>query len=466
MSEIDILAREISAPLADSDMEILAELWGTIRRHRPDNLLRASYYDGKRAVKQLGTIIPPMYHRLGAVLGWSAKAVDLLGRRCRVESFVWPDGDVDEVGVSAIWESNNLAALLRQAFVSSLIYGTSFLVTDRRDGQPVIRVKDALSATARINNDTGRTDAALTIQQFAENVPTRFALHLPGRTVTCVHVDGDWSVSEVQHDLGVPVEPLVYKPLPGREYGYSRITPVTMGLQDLATRAMIRSEAQGDVYAFPQMFLLGADSSIFKDASGNTLPSWRVALGRYFGIPDDDEATNPRVDVKQFQSPSQQPHMDQLQTYAELFSGETSIPVTSLGVSSEKANPTSAESYLASREDLISEAEGATDEWAPGLRRSMATALQIRHGLDAPRDEWMTVGPKFRSPVYTSRAAMADAGSKQIAAIPWLAETEVGLELAGLTDQQIKRALGERRRVRSDGILRALGVGDDAGTVG
>lgn len=458
MSELDVHAREIGAPLSDVDQEVLAELWGTVSRHRPDNLLRASYYDGKHAVRQLGTLIPPMYYRLGSVLGWAAKAVDLLGRRCRVESFVWPDGDPGEIGLPQIWERNNLSALLRQAFVSSLIYGPSFLVTDRLDGEPVIRVKNALSATARINHDTGRTDAALTIQQFANDVPTRFALHLPNRTVTCVNDGGVWDVTEVRHDLGVPVEPLVYKPLPGREYGYSRITPIVMGIQNLAARAVVRSEAQGDVYAFPQMFLLGADSSIFKDAAGNTKPAWQVALGRFFAVPDDDEASNPRADVKQFQAPSQQPHMDQLRTYAELFSGETSIPITSLGVSSEKANPTSAESYLASREDLISEAEGATDEWAPALVRSALTALQIRHGLDAPRGEWHSVAPKFRPAVYTSRAAMADAGSKQVAAVPWLADTEIGLELLGLSEQQVQRALSERRRTRSSDILSALGV--------
>jgi hypothetical protein len=43
-------------------------------------------------------------------------------------------------------------------------------------------------------------------------------------------------------------------------------------------------------------------------------------------------------------------------------------------------------------------------------------------------------------------SAQADAGMKLIAAAPWLAETEVGLEALGLSQQQIDRAMSEKRR--------------------
>jgi hypothetical protein len=35
-----------------------------------------------------GGIVPEQYYRLGLVLGWSAKAVDALGRRCNLASMV------------------------------------------------------------------------------------------------------------------------------------------------------------------------------------------------------------------------------------------------------------------------------------------------------------------------------------------------------------------------------------------
>src|SRR5690606_32930065 len=97
----------------------------------------------------------------------------------------------------------------------------------------------------------------------------------------------------------------------------------------------------------------------------------------------------------------------------QLFSGETSIPLTSLGVS-DQSNPTSADSYIASREDLIAEAEGATDDWTGGLKRAFLRNLAIQNGLNEIPDSWRTIAPRWRSPVYLSRAAQADAGSKQL----------------------------------------------------
>jgi hypothetical protein len=55
-----------------------------------------------------------------------------------------------------------------------------------------------------------------------------------------------------------------------------------------------------------------------------------------------------------------------------------------------------------------------------------------------------------------SRAAQADAGLKQIQAVPWLAETEVGLELLGLDEQQIQLAMSAKRRIGGSAALRAI----------
>jgi hypothetical protein len=56
-----------------------------------------------------------------------------------------------------------------------------------------------------------------------------------------------------------------------------------------------------------------------------------------------------------------------------------------------------------------------------------------------------SIEPRWRNPRFLSRAAEADAGMKTLTAMPWLAETEVGLELLGLDEQQIVRAMAERR---------------------
>lgn len=452
--------------LSDDEQAALGRLIEQLDAKQRRNLLRAAYYDGKRAIRQVGTVIPPQYYRLGIVLGWSAKAVDTLADRCNLERFAWPDGDLGSLGYQDVFSANDLGAEVAAGLVSSLIHGVVFVITtrgDEQEGEPkaLIHFKDALNATGEWNARTRRLDNLLSITgRDDEGKPTSLALYLDGVTITGEKDQGKWTAERQEHPWGVPVEPLVYKPRVGRPFGSSRISRAVMSLHDQALRTVIRMEGHADVYSFPEMWLLGADEAIFKNADGTQKQSWQVMLGRIKGIPDDENATNTRADVKQFSAASPQPHIDQLKQQAMLFSGETSIPLTSLGVS-DMSNPTSAESYIASREDLIALAEKATEDWfGPRLSRALRRALAIQNGREDVPAAWGTISPKWRSPVHLSRAAAADAGAKQIATIPWLAETEVGLELLGLDDQQIRRALGDRRRAAGRALVAALGDAD------
>jgi hypothetical protein len=458
---VNLAARKIVLPgISDEANETLARLLAQLEAKTTRNLLRASYYDGKRAIRQVGTIIPPHYYRLGVVLGWSAKAVDILARRCNLDGFFWPDGDLGSLGYREVFEANQLGSEISSGLISSLIHGVSFVVTTRGDadaGEPpaLIHVRDALNATGEWNPRTRRLDNLLSVTGRDDQGPTSLALYLDGTTIVAERDRGVWSAEVQEHPWGVPAEPLVYKPRVGREFGTSRISRAVMSLHDQALRTVIRMEGHADVYSFPEMWLLGADQSIFSNADGSLKPSWQVMLGRIKAIPDDDEQVNPRADVKQFSASSPQPHIDQLKQQAQLFSGETSIPLTSLGVS-DMSNPTSADSYIASREDLIAEAEGATDDWTPPLRRALLRALAMVNGTDTVPKEWTSLDAKWRSPLYLSRAAQADAGLKQLTAVPWLADTEIGLELLGLDEQQVRRAMADRRRNAGSGVLEVL----------
>jgi hypothetical protein len=445
--------------LSDDDNATLNRLLRQLNAKTTRNVLRASYYDGKRAIRQVGTVIPPVYYKLALVLGWSAKAVDILARRCNLDGFVWPDGELDGLGYDDLAESNLLTGEVSSALVSSLIHGVAFLVNTRGGGDEpgsLLHVRDALSATGEWNPRRRRLDNLLSVlNRDDQSKVTEFALYLDGVTVTARKDLGKWEVDRQEHPWGVPAEAFVYKPRVGRPFGSSRISRPVMSLHDQALRTVIRMEGHADVYSFPELFLLGADEGVFKNADGTAKAAWQVMLGRIKGIPDDEDATNPRADVKQFSASSPEPHIAQLKQQAQLFSGETSIPLTSLGVS-DMSNPTSADSYIASREDLIAEAEGATDDWAAPLRRWVLRGLAIQNDLSAVPDEWRSVEPKWRSPLYLSRAAQADAGAKQLGAVPWLAETSVGLELLGLDEQQVRRAMAEKRRTEGSAALRAL----------
>lgn len=448
--------------VSDNESDLLNALLEQLDQKATRNKLRSAYYDMRHSVRLVGSVIPPQYWRLGIVLGWSGKAVNTLARRCNLDGFVWPDGDLDGLGFGEIWEDNNLGSEVSQGTISSLIHSSAFVVNTKGgaddDADVLVHFKDALNATGEWNGRARRMDNLLSIMdRDKDGAPTGLALYLDGETITAKKDSSGWSTERQQHSWGVPVEPLVYMPRLGRPFGSSRISRAVMSLQDQACRTVIRMEAHSDIYAIPDLWMFGADESIFKNLDGTQKAAWQIVMGRIKGIPDDEDASNPRADAKQFPASSPQPHIDSLKQQAQLFSGETSIPLSSLGVS-DMSNPTSADSYIASREDLIAEAEGATDDWRPALRRSMIRALAMKNDIksaDVP-PEWATIDTKWRSPIYLSRAQQADAGMKQLSAIPWLADTEVGLELLGLDEQQMKRALAEKRRAAGSTVLDRL----------
>lgn len=444
--------------LADVEQDTLTTLLKQLEAKRARNLLRAAYYDGKNAVRDLGISTPPNMRRMATVLGWPAKAVDTLNRRCNLEGFVLPGED--DFGIPQLWDANNIDSEAPQAGVSSLIHSCAFLIATLGDvdsGEPevVITAKDALGGTGVWDARRRRLSSFLSlIDTDDDGKPTEMVLYLPGRNVTMTKRARGWAVDARDHDLPfVPVEPLVYQPRLRRPMGSSRISRAVMSLTDSALRTVVRSEVSAEFYSAPQRYLLGADESAFRDSDGNLKSSWQAILGRVWVAPADGDGNTPQVG--QFPQMSMQPHMDQLRAWAMLFAGETSIPVSSLGISTD-ANPASAEAYHASREDLIHEAEGTIDGWSPAWVRTMQTAVRLRDGLDEIPEPLRALRPKWRNPATASRAAAADAVLKMVQAFPWMAESEVMLEQYGFDQTTIERLMADKRRAGGSAALRAI----------
>ena len=125
------MTRIVLPDVSDDDNALLGHLLKVLEAKQERNYLRSCYYDGKRAIRQVGSIIPPQYFRLAIVLGWSAKAVDTLARRCNLDGFVWPNGDLEAIGGDDLWNSNYLGSEVSSGLISSLIHGTSFLITTK-----------------------------------------------------------------------------------------------------------------------------------------------------------------------------------------------------------------------------------------------------------------------------------------------------------------------------------------------
>lgn len=76
---------------------------------------------------------------------------------------------------------------------------------------------------------------------------------------------------------------------------------------------------------------------------------------------------------------------------------------------------------------------------------------------------------QYTDPALTSPTAKADAFTKLASAIPGFSETEVGLEMAGLTREQIIRFQAERRTSTISSLIEKIaarssdaGVADDS----
>lgn len=420
------------------------------------NRKRSDLYDGKSALRQVGTIIPPQYHRLGLALGWTAKGVDGLARRCNLDEMVWADGDLDALGMQELQDSNFLLSELSQGRTDSLIHGISYLITTQgEDDEPkaLVHAKDALNATGEWNNRKRRLDNLLSITSRDRNRITGFVLYLDGVTVNADLIDGQWVTDRSEHPWHVPADPLVYKPRSSKRMGRSRITPAAISHQYAAVRELVRLEAHMDVFTIPQLILLGANESMFKNSDGSYKASWQIALGRALMLPDavDDDGEvieGGRADVKHITAQSPAPHLADLNALAKLEAREYDLPDAAFALT-DMANPTSEGSYIAGREDLIAEAEGATEDWSVPIRRRVQTALAIQNGLSEIPKEWLSIGTKWRSPMYLSKSAQADAGAKQVSAAPdWVRETRVGLEALGFTTQQIELMIAERDKMR------------------
>lgn len=453
--------------LTFSEQKALDDLVAQWRSKRARNSLRAGFYDMKNSERHLmGQNVPSVIRQRSFVLGWSAIAVDKLNRRVNLDGFYDANGvDLDSLGLSQIIRDNRLLNEISQAGISSLIHAVSWLVStqgdpDEAEPQALITARDATTGTGIWNGRKRAVGSFLSINETDdEGEPTSMVLMLPNLNVFLDKSQTRWEVRRKAHIYGVPVDPLRYKPRIGRPFGASRISRSVMSIHVQALATMIRADVNGEAYSLPRYVLLGATEQAFQNADGSPKSTWQAAWDAVWAIGDDIEAAKDspnlaRADVKQFTGQSPEPQNAHLRMLAQLFSGETGIPVGELGIFSE-SNPTSAESLLVSRDDLIAEAGRTAEDWAPDLSSAVTRALRMFNNDDV--DPNLDVRPQFRNPLHASRSQAADAGSKIIDKMPWLAETEVGLELMGLTPDQARRAAAERTRVRGRATLERLG---------
>lgn len=457
------MARSITG-LTEVEQDTLNGLVEQLEKKGRRNRTRQKYLDGKRAARNLSPFLPPYLRHIGAVLGWPTKAVEALGRRVRLNDFAIPGRDLSEYGIDGLLEGNRYFEEVRLTQYDSLGYAVAWeIVTKGAQGEPdaVITSQSALDGTGAWNRRTRRLDDFLSVvERDREGEPSEFNLYLPGQTIMVT----DGAVQDRStHQLHVPVQPIPYRRSHARPFGHSRVSRSVMYLTDAAIRAMLRMEGTADFYGTPHLLLLGAALEQMEGVDGSAVGTWDFLMSKVNGIPDDDAATNPRAQVEQITQATQQPHMDSLDTIAAAFAGETNIPVSSLGVGVKQANPTSSDSYLASREDIIADAEDTADSWGFGHVRTVQDAWLLASGETRLPDELRKLRPVWRDPRQTSRAAAADSTVKLVGAFPWMAESDAILDSVGLDPTLVERLKADKVKARATANIQALVGRGDAG---
>lgn len=462
--------------LTEREQDLLAELFMELQLRTPRNWLRSRYYDAKQTVRHLGIAVPPQLESVETVIGWPQKAVDDLEQRINLEGFVIPGSSWSDFGIDQIWDENRIPLESSQAHTSALKYAVTFLAVlagDVSAGEPevLIRPLSATSSTALWDSNRRRVSSALTITGSDGGQTTEFILFTDEAVVTCSRSSGSvWRVSQrTPHRLGrAPIAVLPFKPSLENPFGKSRISRAVMSITDRAIRTLLRMEVSAEFYSSPQRYLLGADEQAFVGPNGEPRTGWEVMLGKMLAIGLNEEDEKP--EVGQFPQMTMQPHVEMVRSEAALFSGETGIPVNSLGIIHD--NPASEAAMQTAYLPLVKTAERAAEDgpFGVGWVDAMKMAVQVREGSPTPDPGLAMMRAKFRNPATSTRTEAANATLQFVQAFPWAAESEVTLEMFGVDRTDIERLLADKRRssvsalvdqLRSAGSVQPEVVGEE-----
>lgn len=439
-----------------SDSDLLGDLLEVFRKHRRANIRRSVYYDGEKPLKDFGISLPPQMQGVGAVLGWVKKGVHGVTDRSRFEGFVSGGGD-DPLGIKEIETANRFSVEFPAANISSAMHGCAFITVSDGDvasGEPeVLTIARAAEDSAAIWDKRKRALRGFlsVIELSDDGQPVEMIMYTPETVYTLTRELGRWNVDERDNRLGrVGVAPLPYSYELRRPLGHARITRAAMYYSDAALRTIVRSEVSAEFYSAPEYWLFGTDVSSF---AGDD--KWSAIMGRIKALEVDPDDEN-MPELHRFTGASPQPHTEQLRMWANLFADDQDLDVKF----ADSSNPSSADAIFAAKETLITTTRDANALWGHGAVQAMGMAVQLRDGLSAPPAELADVSAQFTDPAIVSPSARADAFSKLAVNIPGFGSSEVGMEFAGLSREQILRFQKEQRRSRVGELVEQLRGGE------
>lgn len=408
MSESPVTQAPTVPGLSGAHQALVKRHVETIMRKANRVRLRRRYYDHKAGLKDLGIALPPhLRNRIEMATGMPAKAVDARVRRTILDGFSLASGvDPASLGVDEVVTRNRLTSLLPQATTSALIESTAFLfvtVGDEAAGEPraLVTARGAEFATGTWSPRLWALSDALSILSVDDSgTPDHMVLYVPNRAIVMRRDGGRWDIRQSVHELGVPVEPIPYKPMLDRPFGRSVITRTVMSLTDSMVRTLIRTEIGAEFYNAPQRWAMGADEKAFVGPDGSPRSGWEVTLGKLLALGRDDEGNVPTVG--QFPQQSMEPNVAQIRAIAQLFSSETNVPLRDLGVVGD--NPESSQAIQTANEGLELDVQfWETAVLEAAVARTMVNALRLYDDSPAARAEYAGLKCRWRPPTQVGR---------------------------------------------------------------
>ncbi len=393
-------------------------------------------------------------------LGWPTKAVDALVNRSVFTGFSANDQAM-ESELAQLVKVNDLAEIYRQAATSQLICSCAFLTLSRgTKGEPEALFNSYPATCAAGIWDMRRrclkagmavVDTEIINQQ---TVPTRVNMYTSEATYSMWKAGNRWGCQKIENALGRPlIMALRYRPTLSRPFGQARISNTVKSLTDRALFISHSADVASYFYTWPQRVLAGIDrKTAEKLAANGKMKMWMDKLLLV--------STNANGDIPHYSQMSQmtmQPYNDQLQTIAKLFSGETSIPMSSLGISFD--NPTSADAMYAAQADLISEAEWMNAANGSVLESLAAMAMASIHGAEVETVEREAgIKARFENPQRPSMSARSDFAIKVNSAVPEFAETPYFWRDLGTAEDDIADVMKAVEIARAKNMLGVMNL--------
>lgn len=440
--------------LSDDELAIVNVLRQQLLSERWHLELKDAYFNGEQLVRDLGISIPPQLKGLHTVIGWPRIGIEALEQRLDLDAFRWADGS-DSSDLMAVASANDLFDESSLAHTDGLIYGRSLITVgsgdcDSSDCPALMSIESPLDMAVLWDARSRTVLAALRECRPDLLAPDlvddrMIVLYLPDQTVQAVPSDtgAGWVVVDRDmHGLGVvPVVRMSNRQRAGDRVGRSELTPDVMSITDAACRRLMGIEVAAEFFGAPQRYILGATEEAFQDAEGNAKSAWETYIGRMLALERDEDGNIPTVGEFVAHDPSGQTKIIDL--YARIMATQLGLPPHMLGYTSD--NPASADAIRSSEGMLIKKAERRQRRFGAAWVQAMRLALWVQNG--EPPDKQMVIEPIWRNAATPTVAASTDAAVKLVTANILPAESDITLQMVGLTQSQIMQVHADRARL-------------------